>query len=167
MKKKENNRFNNFTSFMNYIIFGFISLCIFSCTNNTNKEVDIIKNKNQTPALFTLPPIPSKINFCNENNITRIHFLKLDIGGHEIAALNGAKKMIENKNIDFIQFEFGNGSLQASTTFCDFWDAFHNSYNFYLILNNGLLPVDRYGLDWENYHTANFLLELKTSFLSQ
>jgi membrane-bound lytic murein transglycosylase D len=67
MKMKENNRFNNFTSFINYIIFGFISLCIFSCTNNTNKEVDIIKNKNQTPALFTLPPLPSKINFCNEN----------------------------------------------------------------------------------------------------
>ena len=97
----------------------------------------------------------------------RIHILKVDVEGHEMCVFRGGQHMLNSLQINFIQFEFGNGSLQASTTFCDFWDAFHNSYNFYLILNNGLLPVDRYGLDWENYHTANFLLELKTCFLSQ
>lgn len=45
-------------------------------------------------------------SFCEENNITQINFLKLDVEGHELSVLNGAGKMLKKHKIDFIQFEF-------------------------------------------------------------
>ncbi len=35
------------------------------------------------------------------------HFLKLDIEGHELAALQGAQKLLSRGAVDVIQFELG------------------------------------------------------------
>jgi len=36
--------------------------------------------------------------FCRENGIAKIHFLKLDIEGHELAAMKGAASILYNSN---------------------------------------------------------------------
>ena len=46
-------------------------------------------------------------NFCERDEIDHIHFLKIDVEGHEMPVLKGAKRMLERGTIDFIQFEFG------------------------------------------------------------
>jgi hypothetical protein len=73
----------------------------------------------------------------------------------------GGSNSLNSTYIDFIQFEFGNGMLQTSTSFLDFWEMFHENYYFYLVLNMGLMPIIQYGLDLECSHTGNFLLERK------
>lgn len=95
--------------------------------------------------------------FCNENNITRIHFLKLDVEGHEISALNGAKNMIENKQIDFIQFEFGGCNIDSRTYFQDFYYLLKDNYKIYRVLKDGIQELPSYKETYEIFITINYL----------
>ena len=100
-------------------------------------------------------------NYCDAHAIGRIHFLKLDIEGHELFALKGASKLINSKNIDFIQFEFGGSNIDSRTYFRDFWDMLHDKYDFYRIVKDGLFPIKKYSEACEIFDTINYLLELK------
>jgi FkbM family methyltransferase len=96
-------------------------------------------------------------NYCRINNIEKIHFLKLDIEGHELKALNGAKEMIRNRKIDFIQFEFGGCNIDSRTFFQDFFYLLKDNYTLYRILKNGLFEITEYKETYEIFITANYL----------
>lgn len=51
-------------------------------------------------------PIKTLDNYCEENKISNIDFLKIDIEGMEIDVLNGGRNIVEN-GTKIIQFEFG------------------------------------------------------------
>jgi len=46
-------------------------------------------------------------DYCVENKIDRIDFLKIDVEGNELNIIKGSKQLLQNKKIDFIQFEYG------------------------------------------------------------
>lgn len=100
-------------------------------------------------------------SFCAENNIKKIDFLKLDIEGHELRALNGAKNLIDNGNIRFIQFEFGGCDIDAKVYFRDFYYFFKDKYHIYRIHPNGLTLINKYSEYLEQFTTTNYLVELK------
>ncbi len=100
-------------------------------------------------------------DFCKKNHITQIDFLKLDIEGHELSALQGAGEMIKNGNIKFIQFEFGGTNIDSRTYFQDFWYLLYEKYHIYRIVKNGLRPVTKYNEGLEIFITINYLAELK------
>ncbi len=60
----------------------------------------------------------------------RIHLLKVDVEGFEMNVFRGGRNSLNSTYIDFIQFEFGNGMLQTSTSFLDFMEMFHKNYYF-------------------------------------
>lgn len=91
-------------------------------------------------------------DFCRENNIKKIDFLKLDIEGHEFAALQGAKDI----DISAIQFEFGGANLDSRKNFQDFFYLLKD-YTIYRILYNSLLKIERYKEEDEVYLTTNYL----------
>ena len=93
--------------------------------------------------------------YCAENKIERIHFLKLDIEGHELNALNGAKKLINDKKIDFIQFEFGGCNIDSRTYFQDFYYFLKDNYNIYRVLKNGIYELSTYKETYEIFITIN------------
>lgn len=95
--------------------------------------------------------------YCKKNNIEKIHFLKLDIEGHELNALNGAKEMLNNKKIDFIQFEFGGCNIDSKTYFKDYFYLLHNDFKIYRILKDGLFEIKNYGEKYEIFITINYL----------
>jgi FkbM family methyltransferase len=95
--------------------------------------------------------------YCADNKIERIHFLKLDIEGHELKALNGAKKMLKDKKIDFIQFEFGGCNIDSRTYFQDFYYYFQDNYTIYRILKDGIYELSSYKEIYEIFITTNFL----------
>ncbi|MBY0426393.1 MAG: FkbM family methyltransferase, partial [Cytophagales bacterium] len=99
--------------------------------------------------------------YSQTHEINHIHFLKLDIEGHELSAIKGAKTMIENGNIQFIQFEFGGCNIDSRTYFQDFWYLLKDRYHFYRIVKDGLVPITKYNESLEVFKTINFLLELK------
>jgi FkbM family methyltransferase len=96
-------------------------------------------------------------NYCKKNNIDHIHFLKLDIEGHELNALHGAKEMFSRGKIDFVQFEFGGCNIDSRTFFQDFFYFFNKDFNLYRILRNGLHPLPKYKETFEVFITTNFL----------
>lgn len=99
-------------------------------------------------------------DFCSEHSISKIQFLKLDIEGHELKALQGAERMLAN--IDFIQFEFGGCDIDSRTFFQDFWRLLAEQFTIYRITNQGLRPIRRYTERDEVFMTSNYLAERKT-----
>jgi len=59
---------------------------------------------------------------CEENNITHINLLKVDFEEHELAIFKGAQKMLREKRIGCIQFEYGGCNLDASAYLLDLWN---------------------------------------------
>lgn len=97
--------------------------------------------------------------YCRENNIHRVHFLKLDIEGHELSALKGASQMLTNRKIDFIQFEFGGTNIDSHTFFRDFYQLLKMDYKIYRILRDGLAEIPQYKITYEIFDSINYLAE--------
>jgi FkbM family methyltransferase len=95
-------------------------------------------------------------NFCIKNNINHINFLKLDIEGHELRALEGCANLMEQKHIDFIQFEFGGSNIDSRSFFQDFYYLLIKNYKIYRILKNGILEILKYEESCEMFVTTNF-----------
>jgi len=97
-------------------------------------------------------------------DIKCVHYMKMDIEGHELEALKGASKSLEKGIIQALTFEFGSGNINSRTYFHDFWDMlFPLGYHFYRILPwGGLLPVLEYYEDLEYFRGAtNYIAVLE------
>lgn len=85
-----------------------------------------------------------------------IDLLKLDVEGHELAALNGAGAAVQHCHA--IQFEFGGCNIDTRTYFRDFWDFFtERGFALHRITPFGLLHVDRYSERDEIFTTTNYI----------
>ena len=111
----------------------------------------IYMNKQETIKLSTIDL------FCKEHGISSIQFLKLDIEGHELKALQGARNMLETGAVDFIQFEFGGCNIDSRTYFQDFYYLLQDRYRIFRILEDGLLELPVYKETYEIFITVNFL----------
>lgn len=96
-------------------------------------------------------------NYCEINNIHHIHLLKLDIEGHEFSALKGGINMIQNNKVDFIQFEFGECSIDSRTFIQDFYYLLRDNYKIYRIIKDGLVELTPYKQTYELFCTVNYL----------
>jgi FkbM family methyltransferase len=65
-------------------------------------------------------------NYCQENGIERIDFLKIDTEGFDYKVLLGAKQMIQSGNIKYIQFEYWDGVRK-------FYDMLNSMYDMWFI----------------------------------
>ena len=96
-------------------------------------------------------------SYCKNGNINRIHFLKLDIEGNEFNALKGAAQMINNKKIDFIQFEFGGCNIDSRIYFKDFFFLLQDNYRIYRIVKDGVYEIPIYNETYEIFLNINYL----------
>jgi hypothetical protein len=96
-------------------------------------------------------------SFCADNDIHQIHLLKLDVEGHELAALKGATRFLQAGRIDFIQFEFGGCNIDARTFFQDYYYLLTDQYRLYRVLIDGLHELTGYREADEIFITTNFL----------
>ncbi|WP_414585492.1 FkbM family methyltransferase [Scytonema sp. PCC 10023] len=101
-------------------------------------------------------------DFCLENGIQHIHYLKLDVEGHELSVIKGAKNMLSAGRIDLIQFEFGGCNIDSRTYFRDFFDLLNPLYSIYRLLRNGLAPIKEYHETLEVFTTTNFIAISRT-----
>jgi len=96
-------------------------------------------------------------SFCEENNIKKIDFLKLDVEGNELKVLEGAKRIMESGNVEHIQFEFGGCNIDSRTYFKDFYSLLNERYKIYRILKKGLFHIEKYKETYECFIITNYL----------
>lgn len=97
--------------------------------------------------------------FCAAENIDFIDFLKLDIEGHELFALQGASRMLSEGRIRFLQFEFGENNIDSRTYLRDIVKLLGESYSISRIVPGGLTPWSYQGGLSEIFATTNYLCE--------
>lgn len=95
--------------------------------------------------------------YCRDNSNARIDLLKIDVEGAELDVLMGAKHMLDQGNICFIQFEFGGCNIDARTYFQDFWYLLKDRYNIYRIVKYGLYHIVDYDETREIFMGINYL----------
>jgi FkbM family methyltransferase len=100
-------------------------------------------------------------SFCRERDIQHIDFLKVDVEGHELEVLLGARSLIERSAIDFIQFEFGGTDVDSKTFLHDFFQLLHPTFALYRILKDGIVPVEPYNERYEIFLYSNYLAILR------
>lgn len=88
---------------------------------------------------------------------SKINFLKIDVEGHELEVLKGAKKMIGGNHIDIIQFEFNEFNIFSGSYLYDYYKILPQ-YKFYRILPaNKLYPLGEYNSTNEVFRYQNIL----------
>jgi FkbM family methyltransferase len=98
-------------------------------------------------------------NYCAANAIDHIHLLKIDIEGHELDALAGAKEMFAKRAVDIVTFEFGGCNIDTRTYFQDFWYLIREiDMKIYRITPSGYLhPIESYRELDEQFRTTNYV----------
>ncbi len=93
-----------------------------------------------------------------------VDFMKMDIEGHELFALKGAKHSLASGKIGALSFEFGCGNINSRTFFRDFWELLTASnFALYRITPGGKnVRVSDYYEDAEYFRGAtNYVAELQ------
>lgn len=88
--------------------------------------------------------IESIDEFCVQQNIAGIDFLKIDTEGNERSVLLGAKKMLQNDKIQVIQFEFNEMNVISRVFLKDFYDLLSGDFEIYRLHKNALFPLKEY-----------------------
>lgn len=99
--------------------------------------------------------------FCKKNDVFSIDFLKMDVEGHELSVLRGAKEMLKNKAIKYIQFEFGGNNIDSRTFFQDFYYLLKDDFNLFRVVKDGLYPIIEYKETYECFICTVFFAERK------
>ena len=123
---------------------------------NMQEQKDIYYSPDHYPSLFyvkeSLDPTNSTNahtihettidNFCKEEGIKHIDFLKLDIEGYELPALQGAQHMMPY--IKCMQLELGYPLKDGRYYFQDFWQLLSKDYDLFIILKDGIFKIKQY-----------------------
>ncbi len=92
-----------------------------------------------------------------EANVDPI-ILKIDVEGHEMAVLEGARTVIES--VVVVQFEFGGCNIDSRTYFRDFWYFFRDiGFRLFRLSPKGLVLVEHYDEAEEVFLTTNFFAQ--------
>ncbi|MFN5514704.1 MAG: FkbM family methyltransferase [Cyanobacteriota bacterium] len=107
--------------------------------------------------IVTLPvSVETLDEFCAEQGITEIDFLKIDTEGNELSVLLGAKDLLKNRKIKYISFEFNEMNVVSRVFLRDFKNLLLD-FDLYRLLPNNLLPLDTSPLLTELFAYQNLL----------
>jgi FkbM family methyltransferase len=96
--------------------------------------------------------------FCGARGIGRIDFLKMDVEGHEIGVLEGARGLLGRGAIGVVQFEYGGCNIDSRTFIKDFFEVFgRHSYTLHKIFPDRLVPVPRYDQRLDDFQYQNWV----------
>jgi FkbM family methyltransferase len=95
--------------------------------------------------------------YCAASGVERIDMLKIDVEGHELAVLRGAREMIAAARVPCIQFEYGPFNIDSRVLLCDLFEFLSAyDYDLFLVTPHRLVAVD-YRRELENFRYKNFV----------
>lgn len=97
-------------------------------------------------------------SYCQELGIQVVDYLKIDVEGHELEVLKGSKQLLEQGEVQIIQFEYGGANMDARVLLKDIFEFLQDfGYTFYKILPKELRRVDSYDQRLENFQYQNWI----------
>ena len=135
---------------------------IFTYSKDLNSEhaslyKDVFSHLHKNNSITTVDiKLESLDEFCQNNNIECIDFLKIDTEGHELQVLKGSTQMISNGKIKIIQFEFNEMNIMSRVFLKDFYQILKD-YKIYRLSEKGLIPLFRYDSINEIFKYQNLL----------
>jgi FkbM family methyltransferase len=117
-------------------------------------HIELIMSQQEVVRVTTLDALAEKYA------VQHISFLKLDLEGHELEALKGAKDLLNRKGIDAIIFEFGSTHIDSRTFFKDFWSLLVSQHQFSLyrlLPKQRLKYLSKYSETLEQFNWQNIL----------
>jgi FkbM family methyltransferase len=124
-----------------------------SLTKRQLDHLDIEFEQSETVTVSTVEAYREK------NNIKTIDLLKIDVEGHELDVLSGARPAFEAGDIRMTSFEFGGCNIDTRTFLRDFF-IFFKRYEMvlYRITPSGFLyKLTEYRETLEQFRTSNFI----------
>lgn len=102
-------------------------------------------------------------SYAAAHGLGRIDFMKLDIEGHELAALHGAEGLLKSGAIRALSFEFGGSNIDTRTFFRDFWLLLsgHGFTIWRIVPGRAPVRIERYHERLECFATTNFIAKLE------
>lgn len=93
---------------------------------------------------------------CRALGIEAVEFLKIDVEGHELRVLEGAREMLAEGRIALIQFEFTDCNVLSRTFMRDFYETLRG-FRFFRLAPSGLVPMGPYAARLEVFQFQNIL----------
>jgi FkbM family methyltransferase len=84
--------------------------------------------------------VTSLDEFAERHHIDRVDLLKIDVEGHELEVLRGARRLLEQRRIDLIQFEFGSQQLLTDGSLHKF-EHLLSDYSLHRLLATGSVSL--------------------------
>jgi len=94
----------------------------------------------QRPHHSQCVPVTTIDEFVEQRGIDAIALLKVDVEGHEYEVLKGAARVIRERKVDLVQFEFNEMNVITRVFLADFF-ALLPGFAFYRLLPTGWLPI--------------------------
>ena len=102
--------------------------------------------------------------YCLEKKIDNIYFVKIDVEGHEINTLKGAAKMIHEKKIKMIQFEYNYLWKNTENKLEDAFLLLKDNYDLYRLTPWGKIRISQFKKKLENFpHASNYIAVSKSN----
>jgi FkbM family methyltransferase len=97
--------------------------------------------------------------YCLRNGVERIDLLKVDVEGHELAVLRGARRLFERGAIHRVLFEFGGTGIDSRVFLQDYYYFFTPmGMKLHRLLRDGSLhPIPQYEEFYEQFTYTNFV----------
>lgn len=97
-------------------------------------------------------------DYFAQHNLVKIHFMKIDVEGHELEVLKSVKNNF--KNIENIQFEYGGTYLDSKSTLKEAYILLRDYFHIGKIEPNGV-NFRPYISEMEDYKYSNYIAEKK------
>jgi FkbM family methyltransferase len=106
-------------------------------------------------------------DYCVEQGLPRIHLAKIDTEGNDFRALEGARRLLEEARIDYLQFEYNHRWIAFRNYLKDVFDLIQPyAYVVGKITPKGVEFYDRWDPELERFLEGNYLL-CRTAYQSQ
>jgi FkbM family methyltransferase len=152
---------SNFTGVANFWVWGDHADIEKSGLNGLHYRQILVDNFNQNPISIEVP-LSTLDDYCEKNEIEHIDYLKIDTEGNELFVLLGAKKMISNRHIKVIQFEYGGCYLDSQTRLESVYTLLkENGFAISRILPIDLEAIPAWDPELENFQYSNYIAILE------
>jgi FkbM family methyltransferase len=94
--------------------------------------------------------------FCTAESIDSVDLVKIDVEGHELETLRGARASLEAGRIAAVQFEYGGTYLDAGVRLRDVVEVLPERYELFRLVPWGLMPFDAADLRQETFLLSNY-----------